>query len=271
MDIETADEPFNFNAPSFQLRPRECRHAFSSLLSIPRHSMYAIYADQLGWFGVVWGVNVGIYGIHGVFGICFSRLGEFESTSRSDRPDLGTHLHLDLRRRAGVARLCAEAPVGAVRRLFFVGGGSASVSLFLVLLVLLLLLLRQVVPNSAGLPAKAEHGCLHPMGFGGDPAGATQPARCAYFKDLMNIAAARCGCGALKLPAWSHGQMELHHIAYQQLSNAVYLLYYILNNIFWLLVGLRADLQLLFGRGAAHFRLTSLWVFFPNPQGEQHR
>ena len=123
MDIETADEPFNFNAPSFQLRPRECRHAFSSLLSIPRHSMYAIYADQLGWFGVVWGVNVGIYGIHGVFGICFSRLGEFESTSRSDRPDLGTHLHLDLRRRAGVARLCAEAPVGAVRRLFFVGGG----------------------------------------------------------------------------------------------------------------------------------------------------
>ena len=28
--------------------------------------MYAIYA----YIGVVWGVNVGIYGIHGAFGIC---------------------------------------------------------------------------------------------------------------------------------------------------------------------------------------------------------
>ena len=26
----------------------------------------AIFADQLGWF---WGVNVGIYGIHGVSGV----------------------------------------------------------------------------------------------------------------------------------------------------------------------------------------------------------
>ena len=30
----------------------------------PIHSMYAIYA----YIGVVWGVNVGIYGIHGVYG-----------------------------------------------------------------------------------------------------------------------------------------------------------------------------------------------------------
>ena len=30
----------------------------------PRHSMYAIYA----YIGVVWGVNVGIYGIYGVSG-----------------------------------------------------------------------------------------------------------------------------------------------------------------------------------------------------------
>ena len=29
--------------------------------------MYAIYA----YFGVVWGVNLGIYGIHGVFGSLF--------------------------------------------------------------------------------------------------------------------------------------------------------------------------------------------------------
>ena len=34
-------------------------------LNIPRHSMYVIYA----YIGVVWGVNVGIYGIHGVSGI----------------------------------------------------------------------------------------------------------------------------------------------------------------------------------------------------------
>ena len=35
------------------------------ILYIPKHSMYAIYAN----IGVVLGVNVGIYGIHGVFGI----------------------------------------------------------------------------------------------------------------------------------------------------------------------------------------------------------
>ena len=34
-------------------------------LIIPRRSMYAIYA----YIGVVWGVNVGIYSIHGVYGI----------------------------------------------------------------------------------------------------------------------------------------------------------------------------------------------------------
>ena len=32
---------------------------------IPRHSMYAIFT----YIGVVWGVNVGIYAIHGVSGI----------------------------------------------------------------------------------------------------------------------------------------------------------------------------------------------------------
>ena len=30
----------------------------------PKHSMYAIYA----YIGMVWGVNVGIYSIHGVYG-----------------------------------------------------------------------------------------------------------------------------------------------------------------------------------------------------------
>ena len=33
--------------------------------TIPRHSMYGIFT----YIGVVWGVNVGIYGIHGVSGI----------------------------------------------------------------------------------------------------------------------------------------------------------------------------------------------------------
>ena len=33
-------------------------------LSFPRHSIHAIYA----YMRVVWGVNVGMYGIHGVFG-----------------------------------------------------------------------------------------------------------------------------------------------------------------------------------------------------------
>ena len=37
---------------------------------LPRRSMYAIYA----YIGVVWGVNVGIYGIHGVYGRCFTIL-----------------------------------------------------------------------------------------------------------------------------------------------------------------------------------------------------
>ena len=37
----------------------------SSFLLLPKHSMYAIYA----YIGVVWGVNVGIYGIHGVSGL----------------------------------------------------------------------------------------------------------------------------------------------------------------------------------------------------------
>ena len=32
----------------------------------PRHSMYGIFT----YIGVVWGVNVGIYGIHGVSGNC---------------------------------------------------------------------------------------------------------------------------------------------------------------------------------------------------------
>ena len=32
---------------------------------LPRRSMYAIYA----YIGVVWGVNAGIYGIHGVCGL----------------------------------------------------------------------------------------------------------------------------------------------------------------------------------------------------------
>ena len=34
----------------------------------PRRSMYAIYA----YIGVVWGVNVGIYSIHGVYGYSMS-------------------------------------------------------------------------------------------------------------------------------------------------------------------------------------------------------
>ena len=34
------------------------------MMLYPRHSMYAIYA----YIGVVWGVNVGIYGIHGAAG-----------------------------------------------------------------------------------------------------------------------------------------------------------------------------------------------------------
>ena len=38
----------------------------------PTHSMYAIYI--YAYIGVVWGVNVGIYGIHGVYGfVLFSR------------------------------------------------------------------------------------------------------------------------------------------------------------------------------------------------------
>ena len=35
-------------------------------MSIPKHSMSAIY---YAYIGVVWGVNVGMYGIHGVSGI----------------------------------------------------------------------------------------------------------------------------------------------------------------------------------------------------------
>ena len=35
------------------------------VVTIPRHSMYAIFT----YIGVVWGVNVGIYAIHGVSGI----------------------------------------------------------------------------------------------------------------------------------------------------------------------------------------------------------
>ena len=39
----------------------------SSTVLYPRHSMYAIYA----YIGVVSGVNVGKYGIHGVFGYIY--------------------------------------------------------------------------------------------------------------------------------------------------------------------------------------------------------
>ena len=41
------------------------RYHINSLHVIPKHSMDAIYAN----IGVVWGVNVAIYGIHGVSGI----------------------------------------------------------------------------------------------------------------------------------------------------------------------------------------------------------
>ena len=36
--------------------------------------MYGIYADQLGCFGGSWGVNVGIYSIHGVYGLVLFRV-----------------------------------------------------------------------------------------------------------------------------------------------------------------------------------------------------
>ena len=45
--------------------------------------MYAIYA----YIRVVWGVNVGIYGIHGVFGYIYARtglLGECEKFCATD-------------------------------------------------------------------------------------------------------------------------------------------------------------------------------------------
>ena len=35
-----------------------------AIIGYPRHSMYGIFT----YIGVVWGVNVGIYGIHGVPG-----------------------------------------------------------------------------------------------------------------------------------------------------------------------------------------------------------
>ena len=47
-----------------QLLPGLLEGHKSRLLTYPRHSMYAIYA----YIGVVFGVNVGIYGIHGVPG-----------------------------------------------------------------------------------------------------------------------------------------------------------------------------------------------------------
>ena len=40
------------------------RPSKGSIIQVPRHSMYGMYA----YIGVVWGVNVGIYGIHGASG-----------------------------------------------------------------------------------------------------------------------------------------------------------------------------------------------------------
>ena len=45
-------------------RDRDLDISRSIHVTYPRHSMYAIYA----YIRVVWGVNVGIYGIHGVSG-----------------------------------------------------------------------------------------------------------------------------------------------------------------------------------------------------------
>ena len=42
----------------------------SSTNHLVGHSMYAVYA----YIGVFLGVNVGIYGIHGVSGICWTHL-----------------------------------------------------------------------------------------------------------------------------------------------------------------------------------------------------
>ena len=47
------------------MHQKEHLFCYSQTLWVPKHSMYAIYA----YIGVVLGVNVGIYGIHGVFGV----------------------------------------------------------------------------------------------------------------------------------------------------------------------------------------------------------
>ena len=56
----------------------------------PRHSMYGIFT----YIGVVWGVNVGIYGIHGVSGYIINQCYIYESSwpSRSFEcpPEVGT-------------------------------------------------------------------------------------------------------------------------------------------------------------------------------------